>query len=333
MLKPPVCDFSRYPPESAGRLLTCQVPVVSQEATIAAVERLLLTHARDFESISYVYVVDEAGCLTGVLSIKEVFQQEKRRPVAEVMVTRLATVPPAADQERVVHLALAHDLKAVPVVDEQGIFLGAVLSRTLLNTLFREASEDLLRLGGIKRSESMFDNVLKLPVVVSLEHRLPWLLLGLLGGMLAAGIIGRFEGTLEKNLILAAFIPLMVYMADAVGTQMEAFIIRDLAVNPELEFFRYFRRQFLIVTLIGLITSGALGGLSFLLYRAPRVSVVLALSLFLGIISSVVTGLVIPYLMGRLRQDPANASGPVATILQDILTVAIFFLIASWLLG
>lgn len=77
--------------------------------------------------------------------------------------------------------------------------------------------------------------------------------------MLAAGIIGRFEGTLEKNLILAAFIPLMVYMADAVGTQMEAFIIRDLAVNPELEFFRYFRRQFLIVTLIALITSTALG--------------------------------------------------------------------------
>lgn len=333
MLKPPARDFSRYPPESAGRLLTCRVPVVLQAATIAEVERLLLTHAREFESISYVYVVEERGCLTGVLSLKEVFPQEKRRPVAEVMVTRLVTVPPAADQERVVHLALAHDLKAVPVVDEQGIFLGAVLSRTLLNTLFKEASEDLLRFGGIKRSASMFDNVLTLPVFTSLKHRLPWLLLGLLGGMLAAGIIGRFEGTLEKNLILAAFIPLMVYMADAVGTQMEAFIIRDLAVNPELDFLRYFRRQFLIVTLIALITSGALGGLSLLLYRVPKVSLVLALSLFLGIISSVITGLVIPYLMGRLKQDPANASGPVATILQDILTVAIFFLIASWLLG
>ncbi|MCL6621962.1 MAG: magnesium transporter [Syntrophobacterales bacterium] len=332
MEKPRPCDPARFPPESAGRIMTCQVPVVTREATIAEVERLLLTRARDFDSLNYIYVVDAGGCLAGV-SIKEVFQRGKRLPVAEVMVTDPVRVPPGADQERVVHLALEHDLKAVPVVDGQGLFLGAVLSRTLLTTLFREASEDLLRLGGVRRSAAMFDHVLRLPVVTSLGHRLPWLLLGLVGGMLAAGIIGHFEGTLAKNLILAAFIPLMVYMADAVGTQMEAFIIRDLAVDPELDFLKYFRRQFLIVALIALITSGVLGALSYLLYRAPRISLVLALSLFLGIISSVITGLVIPYLMRRLRQDPANASGPVATILQDLLTVAIFFLIASWLLG
>jgi magnesium transporter len=268
----------------------------------------------------------------GVVSIKEVFQEQKLTRASQVMVTHLITVRPHTDQERVVHLALAHDLKAVPVVDRNGVFLGAVLSRALLHTLYRETSEDLLRLAGVKRSEFMFDNVLKLPITKSLEHRAPWLLLGLLGGVLAAGIIGQFEATLQKNLILAAFIPLMVYMADAVGTQMEAFIIRDLAVNPALDFLRYFLRQFIIVCLIGLITSGLLLAISMLLYRDIRVAMVLALSLFIAITSSVVTGLVIPYLFGRLKQDPANASGPVATIVQDILTVTIFFLIASWLL-
>jgi len=333
MLQPRSCDHLAFPPESAGRVMTCCVPMVSLEATIADIERLLLKHARDFESINYVYIVDQDGRLAGVVSIKEVFQQEKRLPAALVMVTDLVSVSPHADQERVVHLALAHDLKAVPVVDKYGVFLGAVLSRVLLHTLYREASEDLLRLSGVKRSESMFDNVLKLPLVKSLEHRTPWLLLGLVGGVLCAGIIGQFEATLQKNLILAAFIPLMVYMADAVGTQMEAFIIRDMAVNPNLEFRSYLLRQLLIVSLIALFASTLLLAFILLLYQNFRVGLVLALSLFIAINSSVVTGLIIPYLLGRLKQDPANASGPIATMVQDILTVTIFFLIASWVLG
>ena len=333
MLQPPSCDHLAFPPESAGRVMTCCVPMVSLEATIADIERLLLQHARDFESINYVYLVDQDGRLAGVVSIKEVFQQNKRLAAASIMVTDLGSVFPDADQERVVHLALAHDLKAVPVVDNNGVFLGAVLSRALLHTLYREASEDLLRLSGIKRSESMFDNVLKLPLVKSMEHRTPWLLLGLAGGMLSAGIIGQFEATLQKNLILAAFIPLMVYMSDAVGTQMEAFIIRDLAVNPNLDFRSYLQRQLIIVSLIGLITSTLLMAVTLLLYQNLRVGLVLSLSLFIAICSSVITGLIIPYLLGRLKQDPANASGPIATMVQDILTVTIFFLIASWILG
>jgi magnesium transporter len=248
------------------------------------------------------------------------------------MATELVTVRPHADQERVVHLALAHTLKAVPVVDKNGAFLGAVLSDTLLQTLYREVSEDMLRLAGIKRSEAMFDNVLKIPLGRSLEHRLPWLLLGLLGGLLAAGIIGRFEHTLAQNLVLAAFIPLMVYMADAVGTQMEAFVIRDLAVNPGLNFLAYLLRHLLVTVLIGIIASILLAAISWFLYGGVKIGLVLGLALFFGISSSVLTGLCIPYMFGRLRLDPANASGPVATIIQDLLSVTIFFLIASWLL-
>ncbi|MFZ2086937.1 MAG: magnesium transporter [Desulfobaccales bacterium] len=321
-----------YPPESVGRVMTANVPVVQPEATIADIEKLLLRNARVFDSISYIYLVDQTGRLQGVVSIKEVFQQPKQTLASQVMTTSLVTTPPRADQERVVHLALEHNLRAVPVVDKEGIFLGAVLSKALLHTLYQEASEDMLRLAGIKRSESMFDNVFKLSIVKSLEHRTPWLFLGLVGGILAAGIIGQFENTLQKNLILAAFMPLMVYMADAVGTQMEAFIIRDLAVNPNLNFIKYLSRQMLIVCLIGIGTSLLLFGFVLLLYRNVRLGLVLAISLFFAIISSVITGLVVPYLFQKLHLDPANASGPVATIIQDIFSVTIFFLIASWLL-
>ena len=321
-----------YPPESAGRVMTVHVPVAAPEATIADIERMLLKRAKEFESIQYVYLVNQARRLVGAISIKEVFQHQKSLPVAQLMATELVTVRPHADQERVVHLALAHTLKAVPVVDKNGAFLGAVLSDTLLQTLYREVSEDMLRLAGIKRSEAMFDNVLKIPLGRSLEHRLPWLLLGLLGGLLAAGIIGRFEHTLAQNLVLAAFIPLMVYMADAVGTQIEAFVIRDLAVNPGLNFLAYLLRHLLVTVLIGIIASILLAAISWFLYGGVKIGLVLGLALFFGISSSVLTGLCIPYMFGRLRLDPANASGPVATIIQDLLSVTIFFLIASWLL-
>jgi magnesium transporter len=321
-----------YPSESAGRAMTAHVPVAAPEATIADLEKMLLKRAKEFESIQYVYLKNRSGRLMGVISIKELFQQQKSLPVAQFMATDLVTVRPHADQERVVHLALAHNLKAVPVVDKNGAFLGAVLSDTLLQTLYREVSEDMLRLAGIKRSEAMFDNVLKIPLTRSLEHRLPWLLLGLLGGLLAAVIISRFEHTLAQNLVLAAFIPLMVYMADAVGTQMEAFIIRDLAVNPGLNFLTYLLRHFLVTVLIGCITTALLVIISWFLYGNLKIGLVLGLSLFFAITSSVLTGLCVPYMFGRLRLDPANASGPVATIIQDLLSVTIFFLVASWLL-
>lgn len=313
--------------------MTPRLPVAAPQATMAEIERILLKQAREFDSINYVYLVEDDRRLAGVISIKEVFQADKRTPAASLMVTEMVTVRPHADQERVVHLALVHNIKAVPVVDKNGAFLGAVLSDALLHTLYAETSEDLLRLAGIKHRGAIFDNVMKISLARSLEHRLPWLLLGLAGGILAAAIIGQFEETLKRHLVLAAFIPLMVYMADAVGTQMEAFIIRDLAVNPGLDFAGYLWRQFLIVGLIGLICGGVLFAVVIFLYQEARVGIVMAASLFIAITSSVVTGLFIPYLFGRLNLDPANASGPIATIIQDVLTVTIFFLIASWLLG
>jgi magnesium transporter len=161
---------------------------------------------------------------------------------------------------------------------------------------------------------------------------MPWLVLGLLGGILAARIVGGYEDILSKNLILAAFIPLIVYMADAVGTQMEAFIIRDLAVNPKLVFSRYLLKQIAIIAVLGSFISMLLFTISFLIYHTINVSIVLAISLFCAILSSVFSGLLIPWLFARMKFDPADASGPIATILQDTTSIVVYFSIASLLL-
>ncbi|OGD86068.1 hypothetical protein A2164_00550 [Candidatus Curtissbacteria bacterium RBG_13_35_7] len=176
------------------------------------------------------------------------------------------------------------------------------------------------------------DDVMKIPLNKSIKHRLPWLFIGLTGGLFAAHIIDAFDKVLKQNLILAAFIPLIVYMSDAVGTQMEAFAIRDFAIHPQRKFFRYFLKHLLITFTIASILGLFLFLYSFIVYKNLLLGFVLAFSMSFSILSSVVTGLFLPLIFNKLHFDPANASGPIATIIQDILSVIIYFSIASYLL-
>ncbi len=321
----------KYPLETAGRLMTDKVPVVKQESTIVDVENLLLKKTVNFDTINYIYVVDDNNKLKGAISVKEVFRAPKTASVKKFLPPEIVSVRAHTDQERVAFLALKHNIKAVPVVDKDDHFLGTVVSDDILRILDSEAVEDILRFGGLIQKGS-FDNVFNISLARSLKHRLPWLILGLLGGLLAAGVVTHFEDILSKNLILAAFIPLIVYMADAVGTQTEAFIIRDLAITPKITFLKYFVRQFSIMFLIGIIMSLCLFIISLVLYGDFLISIVLGTAILFAILSAVFTGVVIPYLFSKIRLDPANASGPIATIVQDILSVILYFSVASWLL-
>lgn len=312
--------------------MTKRIPIVDTRALVSDVERLLLRHTRNYETISYVYVVDRAQKLHGVVSVKEVFRRPKSTTVASIMKRQLITALPQTHQERVALLALHHHIKAIPIVDRRMKLLGVVSSDMILHILHRESVEDILRFGGVFHPKTAFDDVLKIPLFTSLKHRLPWLVLGLFGGLLTATILGQFETLLSQNLILAAFIPLIVYMASAVATQMEAMIIRDLAINPRLPFLHYFLHQFLIVALIGGVTSILLYVLLIPFQSNETIRLVLGISMFFAILSSVMTGVIVPYLFGKIKLDPANASGPIGTIIQDLLSVIVYFGAASWLL-
>lgn len=321
----------KYRPESAGRLMISNVPTVHEDMNVAQIEKLLIEKAKDFETINYIYILDGAGKLTGVISIKEVFHSPKTAIAKSLSPKKLITAHAHTDQERAAHLALKNNLKEIPVVTKDNTFLGVVPNDTVLEILYQEGIENMLRLSGVTQMPP-YDNIFKLPLIVSLKHRVPWLIVGLLGGILAAGIVSQFEATLSKNLILAAFIPLVVYMADAVGTQMEAFIIRDLAVDPALSFAKYLGRQASIVLIMGIGISGLLYAASLMLYRNPEVSFVLGMALFFAILTSLVTGLIIPFIFSKIRLDPANASGPIATIIQDVTSVLVYFLVAALIL-
>lgn len=309
------------------------VPVARAEETLQEVHQRLLERSADFVTINYVYVLDTEGKLHGVLSVKELFSKPLTRTVGEVCKkTFIVSVHPESHQKHAAYLALRHGIKAIPVVDKNHVFLGEIANDAILSILHKEMHEDTLKRAGIRHAGGIHANVLKLPLLDSLRHRIPWLIVGLLGGLIVAKIVTLFETTLSENLILASFIPLIVYMSDAVRAQMEAYIIRDLALDRSLPFGRYMLRHcaVLIVLALGLSTLlfASFGGL----YGDWSVAFVLASALCIAILSSLVTGLIIPYVFEKLSLDPADASGPIATIIQDMLSIVIYFGMAMLLL-
>lgn len=312
--------------------VSTRVPVVLESVTIGHVEQLLLSHIHSFESIHYIYVVDEVKVLKGVLSIKELFRLPKKKLVREAMKKHIISAHEHTHQERVAYLALHHKLKAIPIVSSHGHFIGVVTGDSILSILQSEASENLFRMGGMTNNFGPVDDVYHIPLWKSLRHRLPWLFIGLMGGVMASGIVDGFEAVLSKHFILATFIPLIVYMGDAVGTQMEAYIIRDFAMSEKLQFMSYFYRHLRVVVCMSIISSLVLWGALILFSFQTNIAFVVSLSLFLAMMSSLATGLVVPYVFHKFKADPANASGPIATIIQDMMSIIVYFSVATWLL-
>lgn len=162
--------------------------------------------------------------------------------------------------------------------------------------------------------------------------RLMWLVIGLIGSLFIAKVIGSYEGLIKSHVILAAYIPLIVYISDAVGTQMESVIIRAIGVEHHFVFRRFILKQ-AILTLMVAITLFIFSFFTItFIHRSYQIGLVVSLGLLGGVLSSLVTGSVIPYYFWKFHQDPAEASGPIATIIQDTLSVIVFFLVASFLL-
>lgn len=166
-----------------------------------------------------------------------------------------------------------------------------------------------------------------------IKTRVLWLLVGLALSLGIAQIIRNFDATLQENLILASFIPLVVYMSDAVGTQMESIIIRELHTRGKFHFGVFLRQQTIIVSVVAVVVGGAAGISVAVLNGSSSLGLVIGLSLVGGILSSLVTGSVLPYAFWRTHNDPAEASGPVATVIQDFLSVVIFLFMAQLILG
>lgn len=317
--------------KNAEKCLLTEVPTAAPETTVRQVIGHLTDKKHGFKSISYVYVLEEKR-LVGVLSVKELLQSPVDQKMSEVMVTKPVTVHPHTTLDQVAITAIAHKIKAVPVVSREGIFLGAVGTDTILHTLHRDHVEDLLKIGGIQIVEQKHIlGMLSDRISHLIRIRFPWLFLGLLGGFLATLVVRTFEATLTEQVALAFFMPAIVYMASAVGAQTQTLFIR-LTTIKKIGVVRYMGRELIVDGALAILLSGAMYLFARIFSGQAMIAFTIASAMCITILLAGLVAVAIPWLLIRFKRDPAVGSGPFGTVIQDIVSLVVYFAVASWLL-
>jgi magnesium transporter len=233
--------------------------------------------------------------------------------------------------ERAAWLAVHAGAEVIAVEDEAGGFAGLVPAVRLMPLLVHEHEVDLARLGGFLRGSRQARTASEEPVSRRVLHRAPWLLLGLLGAVLSAQIVRAFETDLEKTVAIAFFLPGIVYMADSVGTQTETLVIRGLSVGVSVR--QILRLELLTGVVVGLLLSVAMFPLALLVSGEMDLAAAVSASLMASTACATLVAMSLPWLMTRLSFDPAFGSGPLATVIQDLLSIVIYFGVAVAVVG
>lgn len=320
-------DTSPVNPDLIGTVaahVSTNVPVAR---TWQSVEQVLTgLRGREFDTVAAVAVCAD-GALLGVATMERLLAAPSTAPVIHVMDPQPPTVAPGTDQEHAAWQAVHHGETALAVVDSAGDFRGFVPPQQLLTVLLAEHDEDVARLGGFLGSAAAARSAATDGVARRLWHRLPWLLVGLAGALLAALIVSSFQRQLEQQILIALFVPGVVYLADAVGTQTETLVIRWLSVGVEIG--RVALREAVTGALLGVLFAAFSYPLILLFWQEPGVAAAVSVALFAASSLATLIAMALPWTLQRLGEDPAFGSGPLATVIQDLLTIAIYFLTAT----
>lgn len=329
----PSATLPSYPAETAGAVMTNHFVAVPADFTVRAVLQDIAQAAKSEACIDYVYIITSTGTLQGVISLRELLQANPGSLVADVWSTAVVSVNAEEDQERVVHLAAEHSIKAVPVVSRAGVLVGVVTTDQLLHIINTEMHEDILHLSGTTPQNQLALEGVSQYVRPQIIQRLPWLLIGLAGGTVAAFVVGHFEFLLAEYVILAAFIPLIVYMADAVGAQIQLIFIRRLTVDPQVRVGHYFKQEVQITLVVALVLALVMAAIAVGWTGDRLLAAILSVSVLATTLTAMAVAILLPWTFTLLGRDPAVASGPFGTVVIDILSLLIYFGVASLLLG
>lgn len=304
--------------------MTPRVPVARPEQPVGEVRERLL--GETFECADDVAVVAE-GVLVGIVPIERLLAAAEDEPIARVMDADPPVVSPGAYQETVAWEMVRRGESSVAVVDRDGRFQGMIPPHRMLAVLLAEHDEDIARLGGYLSSSQTARQAAQEPVSRRLWHRLPWLLVGLAGAFVAAVIVGRFERQLEDEVLLAFFLPGVVYMSSAIGTQTQTVVIRGFSVGVTMR--ETLRRELASGLLLSLAIAAAFLPVALVGWGDFKVASGVALALLASSLAATGIALALPWAFQRFGADPAFGSGPLATVLQDVFTIAIYFGVAA----
>ena len=326
--KADIKELLKYDDDSAGGLMAKELIKVNENWAVTRCVKEMRSQASEVTRVHSVYVVDNNDTLLGRLSLKDLLVADPKSNVKSIYISKVDFVNVNDTGEHVASIMQKYDLGAIPVVDDKKKLLGRITIDDIVDLIKEEAEKDYQLAAGITQDVDVDDSIYKLSWA-----RLPWLFLGLLGGIGAAAVMGGFEEVLLEYKILFYFTPLIAAMAGNVGVQSSAIIVQGLANNDVKDSInnRLFKETLLSI-LNGIILSAFLFGFIYFWRNEIDVALAISLSLVVVIIVAGIVGTFIPLFLNKRGIDPAIATGPFITTSNDIFGILIYFLIAKLIL-
>jgi magnesium transporter len=322
-------ELLTYDEDSAGGLMAKELVRVNENWSVLKCVREMRLQAEEVTRVHSIYVVDDNEKLKGRLSLKDLLITSTKTAISEVYIPKVDFVNVHDDLDEVSNKMRKYDLEAIPVVDNDGVLLGRITIDDIVDIIKEEADKDYQLAAGITQDVEADDSILELT-----KARLPWLFLGLLGGVGAFLIMQMFENTFEENAVLFFFTPLIAAMAGNVGVQSSAIIVQGLAnddvkgsINSRLI------KEMLLAALNGLVLAIFLFGFVWLCEGKVNTALAISTSLVAVIIVAGLIGTFVPLFLDKRGIDPAIATGPFITTSNDIFGILIYFMIAKIILG
>jgi magnesium transporter len=323
-----ILDLLHYDDDVAGGLMQKELIKINVNLTVNECIEEIRRQAEDVENVYAVYVVDDAGKLLGLISLKRIVLARTSTRIADIYEQDVVFTETFRPVTEVADLMRRYDLDAIPVVNVQQRLLGRITIDDVVDVITEQAEEDLAVISGLSGEVEESDTVW-----TRTRAQLPWLVAGAVGSLLAATVINGFQSELGKIAALAAFIPIIGSTGGNVGIQTSSLILQSLSDTGGIS--TTLGQRLLRTLLVGLFNGlvvGLMAGLYTLLIGEPRLFFVVASSLLSVVLLASFTGTITPLILDRIGINPAVASGPFITTANDLIGIGVYFLIAQWLL-
>ena len=323
-----IVDLLSYPENTAGGLMAKELIKVNEKWAVLRCVREMRKQAEEVDKVYTIYVVDDDDVLLGTLSLKKLLLSTEKTFIKNIYNEKVFSVKANSDDEEVANIMEKYDLIVLPVVDDLNRLIGRITIDDVVDVMKEEAMEDYNKASGISEQVDASDNVLTLT-----RARLPWLLIGLMGGIMGAEVIGIFD--IENNIELAFFTPLIAAMGGNVGVQSAAIIVQGLASNNlgMDSLAQRLIKELGVALLNGIICSGLIMIITSLIGYPDSISFTVSISLMAVIIFAALFGTFVPLVLDKYKIDPALATGPFITTVNDVLGLFIYFMIGKLFLN
>ncbi|MFN5333430.1 MAG: magnesium transporter, partial [Bacteroidota bacterium] len=326
-----IVELLRYEEDTAGGIMAKEVLRANKNWNVVQTINEIRRQAENVEKIYSIYVVNNKQHLLGRVSLKKIILASSDTIIEDIIDENIISVPVHMDQEEVAALMRKYDLESVPVVNAKNKLVGRITVDDILDVVQEEADEDIQAMAGVSADIEESDSIFTIS-----KARLPWLLIGVIGGLMGAKIIGFFEDGLSKYLALASFIPLVAATGGNVGIQASSLIVQSLASKSAFDdtLIQRFLKGFLVAILNGLVLGGFVFLVVVFLYGFESLfGITVGVALFCVVLLSSFMGTVTPLVLHRIGVNPAIASGPFITTTNDLLGLAVYFGVAVLLLN